>query len=244
MEIEKSVILITGSVKRVGKSIALSLAERGAQIILHYNTSEEEARKTADELAAIGKKPLVVQGDVSQYSHWIRIKEQVLASFGRIDALINNAAVFYRTPLFETTEEQWDHFMAVNVKGIFLGSKLFGELMYNQKQGKIINISDISAEKAWSGYIPYSVSKAGVNALTRGLAKALAPYVTVNAVAPGTVSLTQSQKEENEQVLTEKALLKRIGEPSDIAHTVAFLLEGSDYITGTIITVDGGRMVL
>ncbi|NIS38564.1 SDR family oxidoreductase [Candidatus Saccharibacteria bacterium] len=244
MKIEDSIILITGSARRVGKSIALTLAEKGAQVILHYNASEHEISETAEQIAKIGKTPMILQGDISRSSHWIQMKNNVMAEFQRIDGLINNAAIFYKTPLLETTEKQWDQFMDVNLKGVFLGCQCFGEVMYQQKQGKIINIADVAAENVWSGYIPYCVSKAGVIALTRGLAKALAPYVTVNAIAPGTVLLAESYDEEEEQRLIDKTPLKRVGDPQDIANTAVFLLEGSDFVNGTIIKVDGGRSLM
>lgn len=217
------------------------LARKGAQVVLHYRTQAENARKTAAEISAFGLTPSIVSGDVSKAEDWQKMTDETLAAHGHIDVLINNAAIFYRTPFLKTTEADWDHFMDVNLKSVYLGCRIIGEKMVAQKQGKIINMTDVATEKIWENYIPYSVSKAGVVALTKGLAKALAPHVTVNAISPGAVLLPDDYSEKRTTYLTETTPLKRIGSPEDIARTAAFLLEGSDFVTGTIIKVDGGR---
>jgi len=222
MEIKEKVIFITGSAIRVGKTIALTLAKKGAQVVIHYKTRKANAEETAAEIARFAAKPLIVQGDISQEADWYR-------------------AVFYRTPFLDSTIKDWDFFHDVNLKGTYLGCRIFGEIMFQQKQGKIINIADVSAYTVWENYIPYCVSKAGVIALTKGVAKALAPHVQVNAIAPGTILLAEEYDAEEERALIEKTPLKRIGTPQDIASTVQFLIEGSDFITGAVIKVDGGR---
>jgi NAD(P)-dependent dehydrogenase (short-subunit alcohol dehydrogenase family) len=244
MNTQNLVILITGSADRVGKTIALSMAQRGARVIIHYHSSKDKALKTIKELTAMGRKPPVVQGDLSHEQTWVNIRDKVLHACGRIDVLVNNAAVFYRTPFFAITEAQWDHFMNVNLKGAFWGCKIFGEVMFRQKQGKIINIADIAAEQFWPGYIPYSVSKAGLIALTKGMAKMLAPHVTVNAVVPGMVLPEDKLDQEKKRALIEKIPLKRAGSAEDVANAVLFLVEGSDYITGETIKIDGGRTLI
>jgi NAD(P)-dependent dehydrogenase (short-subunit alcohol dehydrogenase family) len=245
MNAQNLVLLVTGSANRLGKAIALSMAQKGARLIIHYYTARDEALKTIEEIdSAGGSRPLVVQGDLSQVQTWENIRDKVLHAWGKIDVLVNNAAVFYRTPLLEISDAQWDHFMNVNLKGAFWGCKIFGEVMFRQKRGKIINIADIAAEQVWPGYIPYSVSKAGLVALTRGMAKALAPYVTVNAVVPGMVLPEEKFDAEKKRVLIEKIPLKRAGSAEDVANAVAFLIEGSDYITGETIKIDGGRTLV
>ena len=241
MEMKKKVVLITGSAERVGKHIALFLAQKGATVIIHYHTKKELAQQTAREIAQMGTPPLLVQGDISSAADWRRMRDAILQHHGRIDVLVNNAAIFYKTPFLDSDELDWDRFMNVNLKSVYLGSKIIGAEMLRQKSGKIINIADVSAYTIWPQYIPYCVSKAGVIALTRGLAKALAPYVLVNAIAPGTILLAEQYDEEEELALIQKTPLKRIGDPRDIASTVAFLIEGSDFITGAVINVDGGR---
>ena len=241
MKIDGKIALITGSAHRVGKEIALTLARYGAHIAIHYRTKADAARQTADEIQSIGQEVLVLQGDISQKSTWLNMREEIINKWKTIDILVNNAAVFYRTPLQEISEEDWDTFLNINLKGTFWGCQVMGEVMYQNKSGKIINISDVAAETVWPNYLPYCVSKVGVTTLTKGLAKALAPYVTVNAVAPGTVLLAEKYDEEEEDQLIKRTPLKRIGSPQDIANAVLFLLKDSDFITGETIKVDGGR---
>ncbi|MEJ2051469.1 MAG: SDR family oxidoreductase [Calditrichota bacterium] len=241
MELCDKVALITGSSDRVGRIIALTLAAKGVKVAIHYYSNEDKALDTQREIARLGGKSMILRGDVSQRKDWIDMANKIKDKWERIDILVNNAAIFYPTPFFEITDDQWDHFMNTNLRGTFYGCQIIGELMYRQKLGKIINVADVSAQNVWPGYIPYCISKAGVIALTRGLSKVLAPYVIVNAVSPGTVLLAENYNQDEEDYLISRTPLKRIGTPEDIANTIAFLIEGSDFITGEIINVDGGR---
>ncbi len=241
MEIHQKVVLITGSAHRVGKVIATTLASKGAKIAVHYRTHKAEAEETAQKIETLGGKSMVLQGDISSRYDWENIRDNICGKWDTIDVLVNNAAIFYRTPFFKVTDQDWDKFMNVNLKGTFLGCQIIGEIMYNNQSGKIINIADVSAENVWPGFIPYCTSKAGVIALTKGMAQALAPHVTVNAVSPGTILLAENYDEEEENHLIQRTPLKRIGNPEDISNTVSFLIEGSNFITGTVINVDGGR---
>jgi pteridine reductase len=241
MEISDKVALITGSSDRVGRIIALTLSAKGAKVAIHYYSNEDKALDTQREIERLGSKSMILCSDISQRKDWMDMVNKIKDRWGRIDILVNNAAIFYPTPFFEITDDQWDHFMDTNLRGTFYGCQIIGELMYRQKLGKIINIADVSAQNVWPGYIPYCISKAGVIALTRGLSKVLAPYVTVNAVSPGTVLLAENYIRDEEDYLISRTPLKRIGTPEDIANTIAFLIEGSDFITGEIINVDGGR---
>ena len=241
MEISNKVALITGSSDRVGRIIALTLSAKGAKVAIHYYSNEDKALDTQREIERLGSKSMILCSDISQRKDWMDMVNKIKDRWGRIDILVNNAAIFYPTPFFEITDDQWDHFMDTNLRGTFYGCQIIGELMYRKKLGKIINIADVSAQNVWPGYIPYCISKAGVIALTRGLSKVLAPYVTVNAVSPGTVLLAENYNQEEEDYLISRTPLKRIGTPEDIANTIAFLIEGSDFITGEIINVDGGR---
>lgn len=243
MKIKGKIILITGSADRVGRIIALTLAQHGADIVIHYHSNKDKAFSTESEIRKLGRKVLTVQGDLSKKSDWLSIKNDIMKDFGRIDVLINNAAIFYRTPFFDSREEDWDNFMNVNLKSVYLGSQIIGEVMVKQGWGKIINIADVSGETIWTGYIPYCVSKAGVIALTKGLAKVLAPNVLVNCIAPGTVLLAKDYDEDEEEKLIQRTPLRRTGSPADVANTALFLIEGSDFITGTVIKVDGGRTI-
>ena len=166
-----------------------------------------------------------------------------MRAFGRIDILVNSAAIFYRTPFATVTEADWDRFLTVNLKAPFLLCRRAGELMSRQGSGKIVNVADIAGAKVWAEYIPYSISKAGLLALTTGLAKALAPAVQVNAIAPGTVLLPDgSSAEERERALA-RVPLKRLGSPEDIARAAVYLIQ-SDFVTGEVLSVDGGQRLV
>jgi pteridine reductase len=240
MDIEGKVALVTGGAKRVGRAIALALAERGAEVVLHYRGSEREAQEVLALLKRAGRKPVAVQGDVSVAADVDRIVGTAMQAFGRIDILVNNAAIFYRTPFEALTEEDWDRFLDVNLKGPFLLCRKIGAIMVGQGQGKIVNLADVAGQKVWAEYIPYSVSKAGVIALTTGLAKALAPRVQVNAIAPGTILLPEGTSSEEQERAVRRVPLDRLGSPGDIARAVVYLVE-NDFITGEVLRLDGGQ---
>jgi 3-oxoacyl-[acyl-carrier protein] reductase len=241
MKVKDKVALITGSSDRVGKAIGLELARNGARVVIHYHTNKRMAIRTAQEIEHIGIETTLVQGDLSLKNDWQRIRNEILDKFNRIDILVNNAAIFRETPFFDTKETDWDNLININLKSVFLGCQVIGKWMYDKGSGKIINISDIASETIWPNYIPYCVSKAGVTTITKGLAKALAPNVLVNCIAPGTVLLANDYDKNLEETLIKRTPLKRIGSPQDIANTVLFLIEGSDFINGAVIKVDGGR---
>lgn len=243
MILKNSVAFVTGSAERVGKSIALTLAAKGANVVIQYRSKTGKAEEAVREAKALGSDAIMTFGDISREADWLRMRDEIMKHYGRIDVLVNNAAIIYKTPFLSSTEAQWDNFMNVNLKSVYLGSRIVGEIMVKQKSGKIINIADISGETIWPSYIPYCVSKSGVLALTRGLAKSLAPHVSVNAVSPGTVLEGIEDDPASLKKLTDSTPLKRIGQPEDIANAVLFLIEGSDFITGINIKVDGGRSI-
>lgn len=237
------VALVTGAARRVGKTIALALAERGAHVAISYNRSEDEARQTVQEIAACGVRSLTVRGDISRNAEVEAMVGQVIEHFGRIDVLVNNASNYYKTPFERLTEEQWDDLVGTNLKGTFLMAKRVGDEMLRAGSGKIINLADWAGFRPYKDYLPYCVAKAGVIALTRALAQALAPTIQVNAIAPGPVLLPEDFDDNLRHAVIRATPLKRIGAPEDIAQTVVFLVEGSDFITGTTIVVDGGRLI-
>jgi len=243
MEIKGKTALITGGARRVGKTIALTLATKGANVAITYNRSDDDACQTVSEMRSVGVCADSFQCDVTQ---WQRVKtavDAVLKSFGRIDILVNNAAVFPKTPFSSLCEEDWNFNIDTNLKGPFMFSKLVGDWMLKQKSGKIINIADWAGMRPYLDYIPYCVSKAGVVALTQALANTLAPAIQVNAISPGPVLMPEDMSFEEIHAIAQRVPLKRIGSPQDIANTVAFLIEGSDFITGSVFAVDGGRFI-
>lgn len=243
MELKGKVALVTGGAKRVGRAISLALARRGANVAITYQRSKAEATQTVQDIERTGSKACAVAGEVSQAGDVERMVAEVLRTFGRIDVLVNNAAVFFKTPFDTVSEQDWDLTIDTNLKGTFLFAKYVGTLMLRQGAGKIINIGDWSGIRPYKDYLPYCVSKAGVIALTKGLARTLAPMVQVNCVAPGPILLPEDMPEEERQQVIAGTPLKRVGSPEDIARTVVFLVEGSDFITGAILPVDGGRLV-
>jgi len=240
MDLEGKVALVTGAAKRLGRSLALALAERGAEVAIHYHASERQAHQLLAQLKRAGGKPIAVPGDVSQAADVDRIVEAAMQAFGRIEILINCAAVFYRTPFATLTEADWDRVLGVNLKGPFLLCQRVGAIMLRQGRGKILNLADIGGMKIWAEYLPYSVSKAGLIALTQGLAKALAPAVQVNAIAPGAVLLPEDTPPEERDRALRRIPLGRLGSPEDIVRAAVYLLE-SDFVTGEVLSVDGGQ---
>jgi len=240
MDLTDKVALVTGGAKRVGKAIVMALAKRGCKLVVHYHTSKAEAEETAQELLASGHEALAVQADITEEAEVDRLIEIAVAQFGRIDVLVNNAAVFFRTPVDTLTVEEWEQIIEVNLTGTFLCAHKIGLRMREWGWGHIINMADVAGLRPWADYIPYSVSKACVITFTQGLAMELAPEVMVNAIVPGPVLFQDDTPEEVRQREIAKTLVKRAGTPEEVAEVVVFVAE-SDYSTGSLFHVDGGR---
>jgi pteridine reductase len=240
------VVLVTGGAKRVGAAICRRLHNAGAQLAVHYRSSEQEALDLQKEMNILRPKSAAVfQADLLEQKDLPQLVRKVIKKFGRLDALVNNASSFYATPLTEIDEQQWHDLLGTNLRApLFLAQSAAAEL--RRQQGCIVNIVDIHAERPMHGHLLYSVAKAGLVALTKGLAQELAPQVRVNAVAPGVIIWPEGEAwndREQRRKIVAHTLLKREGEPDDIARTVAFLIQDAPYITGQIITVDGGRSI-
>ncbi len=243
MELKGKVALVTGSAKRVGRSIALALAARGAHVAIHYRSSQGEADKLVREINSAGARAQAFRADLEKVQEIENIIGQVLGVFGRIDVLVNSASVFYRKPLEEVTEYDWDHNLNTNLKAPFFLSKYAGLAMRRQGAGKIVNIGDWAGIRPYNNYLPYTVSKTGLIGLTKALAKALAPEVQVNCIALGPV-LPPDQYEASEiETLVKRTLVKRLGSAEDVARAVLFFCEGTDFATGATLVLDGGRLI-
>ena len=242
MKLSGKTALVTGAAKRVGKEIALALAGNGAHILLHYNTSKEEAEKTAAEIKSKKVNCTLVQADLAKESDLHKMIHGVLDQSQSMDILVNSASLFYKTPLEHLQNTDWDKLMATNLKAPFILSKAFGQHMAQRNGGKIINIADWSGFRPYKNYLPYCVSKGGLITLTKALARDLAPKVQANAVAPGPVLLPEDMPEEERKKAIEKTVLGREGDPKDVANAVVFLCE-NDFINGTVLPVDGGRSI-
>ncbi|MFQ5914155.1 MAG: SDR family NAD(P)-dependent oxidoreductase [Nitrospinota bacterium] len=243
MELKGKRALVTGSAVRVGRVIALKLAERGASVAVHYNRSRQQAEATAAEARALGVQAITVQGDVSRSADVDSLVDEIEAGLGPLDVLVNSASLYYRKPFAELTEEDWDRNFAVNAKAPFLLARRIAPDMKERGQGKIINIVDWAAERPYQDYLPYCASKAALVNLTKSLALAFSPEVQVNAVAPGPVFLPEDFTAEETEAVRRAVPSKRVGSPEDVAAAVLFFIEGSDFATGSILTVDGGRLI-
>ncbi len=239
------VVLITGGAKRVGAAICRRMHAAGANLMLHYRASAGEARLLQAELNGVRADSVaLIQADLLDLKAMPSLVEQTVQRFGRLDALVNNASSFYASPIGEITSAVWDDLMGTNLRApLFLAQAAAPAL--RKSQGAIVNIADIHADRPLKNYVVYSVAKSGLVALTRSLARELAPEVRVNAVAPGPILWPDdaSFDEVSRQRIISHTLLKREGTPDDIARTVHFLLADATYMTGETINVDGGRHI-
>lgn len=234
------VALITGSAKRLGREIALGLAKNGFNICIHYYTSKTEAVKLASDIeTSFHKSVLLLKADISKVSQIESMMEQVAKKFGGVDLLVNNASIFIKSHLEETTEKIWDKSLDTNLKGAFFCSKIAAKHMKKRGGGNIINIASLGGIKPFANYVPYSVSKAGLIMLTKCLAKSLAPSILVNAIAPGTIEFENKKVNRNEKIL-----LKNYTKANDITDLVVFLSTKNKHITGQIISIDSGNSLI
>jgi 3-oxoacyl-[acyl-carrier protein] reductase/pteridine reductase len=227
------VVLVTGAAKRIGRGIALRLAAEGARVAIHYSRSETEARRTAEECGAG-----LFRADLESVDAIARMFAEVEARMGRLDGLVNNAARFTRVAPLDITEKDWDYIHSVNLKAVFFCCQNGARLMRKTGGGRIVNISSLGGLRPWAGHAHYCASKAGVIMLTRALAKAFAPEITVNSVAPGVISFEDIDKRGERMI--EATPAGRGGTPAEIADAVAYFLKASNFVTGQILAVDGG----
>ena len=240
------VILVTGGARRVGAATCRHLHAQGANLVVHYKASANDARALQNELDQARRGSVaLVQGDLLDIKRLPALIGETMSHFGRLDALVNNASSFFPTPLGEITEDMWDDLIGSNLKApLFLSQAAAPQL--RRQQGCIVNIVDIHAEWPLKRYVVYNAAKGGLASLTRSLAVELAPEVRVNGISPGPILWPEEGEwmdESSRQHIVGRTLLKRTGEPDDIAKAVSFLIADAPYITGQIIAVDGGRSV-
>jgi len=235
------VALVTGAGRRVGRAIALALGARGMHVVVHFNGSRTGADETARLITDAGGQAIVEQADLTQVEAANELVDRAIAWRGALSALVNSAAIMLRTPVGETTAPDWDTMFALNVRApYFLSQRAAPALAASQ--GAIVNIADLAAFESWPAYVPHGMTKAAVVQMTHAMARALAPGVRVNAVAPGVVLLPDGWSEEDAEHLRSTTPLRRLGSPEDVAQVVVFLLE-AQYVTGEVIRVDGGRHI-
>jgi NAD(P)-dependent dehydrogenase (short-subunit alcohol dehydrogenase family) len=228
------VVLVTGAAARIGRGIALRLAREGARVAIHYLSSEAEARATAVEC---GDAPLF-RADLEKVTEIERLFSDVQQHFGKLDGLVNNAARFTRKDPLEITEADWDFVHSVNLKATFFCCQQGAKRMLAGEGGRIVNISSLGGIRAWPDHAHYCASKAGVIHMTRALAQAWAPKITVNSVAPGVIPF--GEPDERVKRLIAKTPAGRAGTADEIADAVVFFLTASDFMTGQVLAVDGG----
>jgi len=232
------VALVTGAAKRLGRAVALRLAEEGAEVVIHYRSSAADAQSAVAEIEKFGRRGCAISADLSSVADIQRLFDEAAKQFGRLDILVNSAANFLPSSIISTTEEIWDASLDSNLKAPFFCAQAAAPLL-RRTRGTIINFADTGGLLGWPGYIAHSVSKAGVVMLTKVLAKALAPEVRVNAIAPGTITMP-GDPPEWEADFIKRAPLRRTGAPSDIADAVVYLVQ-SQFMTGQLLVIDGGR---
>ncbi|TCS79223.1 3-oxoacyl-[acyl-carrier-protein] reductase [Tepidibacillus fermentans] len=241
------VAIVTGGSKGIGKEIALTLAEAGANIVLNYNQSQQAAEEVMSQIKAFGRECLLIQADVSKSEEVQSLIDTTLEHFGKIDILVNNAGITKDNLIMRMKEEDWDQVIDTNLKSVFLTSKAVSRTMMKQRSGKIVNITSVVGILGNVGQANYVSAKAGVIGLTKTLAREFASRnITVNAIAPGFIEtdMTAKLSPEIQESLLTQIPLARFGKPKDVAKVVKFLVsEDADYITGQIIHVDGGMVM-
>jgi pteridine reductase len=242
VELQGTAALVTGAGRRLGQAIAVGLARAGCDVAVHYHGSADGAAATAREIGALRRRAELLRADLSDAAEARGLGDRAARALGRLDVVVNSAAVMVRQPVETVTPESWDATLDLNLRAAFFVAQ--GAISHLRRaKGKIVNLADVAAFEPWPAYVPHCVSKAGVVMLTQALARALAPDVAVNAVAPGPVLLPEAWDEETRDHVRETTPLRRLGEPADIVAAVRFLLEGSDFVTGTVLVVDGGRLI-
>jgi pteridine reductase len=242
LTLEGKVVLITGAAHRIGATVARTLHGAGARIVLHYRGSREGAQRLQQELNGRRAESVVlVQADLHQTEKLSALVREAREAWGRLDVLVNNASTFYPTAVGEVGEAEWSDLIGTNLKAPFFLAQAAAPHLRRQR-GCIINIVDIHAERPLRGYPVYSIAKAGLVMLTKAMAGELGPEVRVNAIAPGAILWPESDMDEvTKQRIISRTFLKRQGSPLDIAKAALFLVRDADYMSGQVLTIDGGR---
>ncbi|HTZ46432.1 MAG TPA: SDR family oxidoreductase [Verrucomicrobiae bacterium] len=231
--------LVTGAGKRLGRAIALRLAQEGADVAVHYGKSASDARAVVEQIENLGRRAAAFPAELTDVAGIEHLVNQVISQFGQLDILINTAATFLQTKFGETTEAIWHGSLDTNLKAPFFLSQAAAPYLTKAADGVIINFADIGGLLGWRDFLPHSLSKAGVMMLTRILAKELAPAVRVNAIAPGTITMPGDPPEWQADYIR-LAPLRRTGSPDEITDAVLYLIT-AEFVTGHVLVLDGGR---
>ena len=242
MRLDGAAALITGAGRRIGQAIAIGLAQAGCDVAVHYHGSADGAEQTARAVRDAGRRAELLQADLSDAVAARGLANQAARAFQRLDVVVNSAAIMVREPVETVTPDSWDRTLDLNLRSVFFVSQ--GAIPHLRRaKGKIVNIADLAGLEPWPAYGPHCVSKAGVVMLTKVLARALAPDIAVNAIAPGAVLLPEEWDAKDREHIRDTTPLERLGSPADVVAAVKFLLAGTDYATGTVLVIDGGRLL-
>lgn len=242
MTLEGRAALVTGAGRRVGQAIAVGLARAGCDVAVHVHGTPDGGADTAARIGALGRRAAVLAADLADPAAARALADRAAAALGgRLDVLINSAAIMVRQAVEEVSADSWDRTLDLNLRAPFFVTQ--GALPHLRRaRGKVVNLADVAALEPWPAYVPHCVSKAGVVMLTKGLARALAPDITVNAVAPGAVLLPDDWDAGTREHFATTTPLGRLGSPEDVVQAILYLLT-ADYVTGTVLVVDGGRVI-
>lgn len=243
MDLLGRVVLVTGATRHIGRTIALELARRGADIAFSWHRADEPFEESAAAIEETGSRVFMQRCDMTQSEQVRALVENTVKHLGRIDVLVNNASIWLTKPAMEISPSEWDTVMANNVRGPFIAAQSAARHMLRQNGGVIINIADLSAFQVWPYSAHHAASRAALISLTKSLAVELAPTIRVNAIAPGTVLLSENESEAKRLLSDKKSILARVGTPEDVAKTVIFLIE-MDFATGSVYFIDGGKMLV
>ncbi|HEX8871208.1 MAG TPA: SDR family oxidoreductase [Candidatus Acidoferrum sp.] len=233
------VALVTGAAKRIGRVVALRLADEGADVVIHYHKSEAEAQEAVEEVKRRGRRAAAISADLGRTEDIRQLVAQSVSALGRLDILVNSAANFIETKFAETSEATWDASLDTNLKAPFFCSQAAAPHLAETGNGVIVNFADIGGLLGWGEFLPHSISKSGVMLMTRVLARVLAPKIRVNAIAPGTISMAGDPTEWEKDYIR-RTPLQRTGRPEEVADAVLFLIT-SEFLTGQTLVLDGGR---
>ena len=242
MELRGRVALVTGAGRRLGRELARALVGRGMTLAIHHHASSQGAEALRADIAAAGGRAECFAADLIDAAAARALPGRVVEAFGRLDVLVNSAAVMQRLDFEHTTPEQYDGILDLNLRSVFFCSQGAAGAL-RAARGKVVNIADLAGLQPWPGFAAHSVSKAGVIMLTKVMARSLAPEVTVNAIAPGAVLVPEEYDEAERQRLARATPLGRLGSPQDVVGAMLYLLEAGDFVTGEVLAVDGGRLL-
>jgi NAD(P)-dependent dehydrogenase (short-subunit alcohol dehydrogenase family) len=242
VQLKGRVALVTGAGRRLGRAMAAALAQRGMTVAIHHHASSHGAYELKQEILGAGGQAACFDADLTDAKAARTLPQRVVEELGRLDVLVNSAAVMHRLDFEQTTPEQWDAIHNLNLRAVFFCTQGAASALRSAR-GKVVNLADLAGLEPWPGFAAHSISKAGVVMLTQVLARSLAPDVTVNAIAPGAVLVPEEYDAEERDRLARATPLRRLGTPGDVVSALLYLLEGGDFVTGEVLVVDGGRRI-